>query len=637
MTRDEQHCAAIETYMFGTAEAPEWLASSVRDCQSRYQGLSLTEEFQSAVNAFAIAPERKPFELFVVGEGKFGKSTLVNCLLGEELSRVRVLPETRCFLRYVLKDEPSRMARFYVRPKQGVHDWLLKRLGAGRTVPELYQVSEHEVGLAEAKGILAEETKRLDSGGYDPAVLEVERDVKRNARSAFQSEVRVVDTQGLDQLFPDELKKQTAGLSEISSQKLFIEWMNTTPRGKYLEWQFRRCDSVLWCISAKRIGSAATAAALRYFSAYSKKIVIALTAVDLVAKKDGDMERLLARAEQLYGDYAIAICPVNGRKAWEALTCQANDELDACGFSKLVTTIESICISQGNRVRNLSWYFAIRRTERQYRNSLRVLHRAYEELDARYKLDRRNLERARSDAIEAMTPVLRDLFAEICDGIVERTGQVSLSDDQSDAERKVGFSLAGKSASSAVTRHINDMTIPQLIKVGGAIAPYSLPSFDADGQVSGSLLRVEFQPPRTILKEPSLPFSFSLESMWGKAVWLKFCELFGSKKALTERMELERQRRGELTAEFRKHWNSYHAAMARAVTEQIERLYEIPLKELDRVFARVEREAGGPLPAAAKKIKTALASVAVQPVISNGMIRAIERVRHGRIIAHQFA
>ena len=128
MTRDEGHCAAIETHMFGTMEAPGWLASSVRDCQSRYQGLSLTEEFQSAVNAFAVAPKRKPFELFVVGEGKFGKSTLVNCLLGEELSRVRVLPETRCFLRYVLTNMPDQIARLYVRPKQGVQDWLLKSL-----------------------------------------------------------------------------------------------------------------------------------------------------------------------------------------------------------------------------------------------------------------------------------------------------------------------------------------------------------------------------------------------------------------------------------------------------------------------------------------------------------------------------
>jgi hypothetical protein len=125
--------------------------------------------------------------------------------------------------------------------------------------------------------------------------------------------------------------------------------------------------------------------------------------------------------------------------------------------------------------------------------------------------------------------------------------------------------------------------------------------------------------------------------MWGKAAWLKFREFFGSKKALAERTQLERQRRGELTAEFRKHWNSYHTAMAKAVAEEIDRLYGIPLKELDRVFARVEREAGRPLPAAAKKIETALASIAVQPAIANGMVRAIERVRHIRMDAQQYA
>jgi hypothetical protein len=125
--------------------------------------------------------------------------------------------------------------------------------------------------------------------------------------------------------------------------------------------------------------------------------------------------------------------------------------------------------------------------------------------------------------------------------------------------------------------------------------------------------------------------------MWGKAALLKFREFFGSKKALAERIELERQRRGELTAEFRKHWNSYHAAMTKAVAEEIERLYDIPLKELDRVFARVERMAGGPLPAAAKKIEAALASIAVQPAISSSVIRAIERVRHIRMGADEYA
>lgn len=625
---DKNHAAALEAALFGRVEAPGWLSSSVRDCQARYSELSLTEEFQSAIKAFDIRADVKPFELFVVGEGKFGKSTLVNCLLGEELSRVRVLPETRCFLRYVLKGTPAQVARFYVRPKKGMHDWLIKVLGSGRTVPDLYRVSEYEVNLLDAKRILAEEIARLDGGNYEPAILEVERDVMRSGRSAFRNEIRIVDTQGLDQLFPDELKKKTAGLSESTSQELFIEWMNTTPRGKYLEWQFRRCDSVLWCVSAVRIGSAATAAALRYFSAYSKKIVIALTAVDRVAKNDADLNRLLARAHELYGPYVADIRPVNGSRAWEAIVSNDAAAIVDTGFLALVNSIDEICVSQGNKVRNLSRYFAIRRTERQYRSALRTLHATYKELDARYKQDRRTIEKSRDRAKEATGPLVRKIFSEISSEIATRIGLIVLSDDQSDAESKVGFSSAGRSAAAAIRDVISSELIPDLTRVGNAIAPYSLPSFDADGRVAGSQIRVQFHTPRTSWNSPISLFSFSLESLWGKSTWLAIKAFFGSKRALEERLALEQQRRNQLSTEFRKHWNAHLSMTSKGVLAEIDRLYEILLTELDTVLRRVEKEAGSPLPVAKKKIEGALAAFAVLPAVSNGMVRAIERARN---------
>ena len=625
---DEKHSAAIEAILFGTSDAPGWLSTSVHDCQSRYAGLSLTEEFQSAINAFDVAAEKKPFELFVVGEGKFGKSTLVNCLLGEELSRVRVLPETRCFLRYVLTGQVATVARFYVRPKKGMHDWLIKALGAGRSVPELYQVTEHDVELSRAKELLAEEVARLDAGGYDPAILEVERDVKRSMRSAFQSAVRIVDTQGLDQLFPDELKKKSAGLSDASSRDLFIEWMNTTPRGKYLEWQFRRCDSVLWCVSAVRIGSAATEAALRYFSSYSKKIIVALTSIDRIPTKVGALDRVLTRASELYGDHVADICPVNGQQAWEAIASGDENALKKSGFSGLTNSIEEICTSQGNKVRNLSRYFAIRRTEHQYRDSLRSLHSAYQELDSRYKKDNRSIENDRDKAKKAIVSAINELFSATSLDVMSRIEQVSLSDDQFDAESKVGFKLAGKAVTAEILDVINNGVIPGLVRTGEAIAPYALPSFDADGQVAGSLVRVDFQSPKSRWRDPSKPFSFSLEGEWFKSTFLKIREFFGSDKARAERIALEYQRQSGLASEFRKHWKSHHSDTVDAVLVEVDRLYEELFIELRRVMSRVEKEAGGPLPIACAKIETALAAFAVLPAVSNGVVRAIERARH---------
>ena len=625
---DRSHSAAIEAILFGSAEVPAWLSDSVRACASRYRGLALTEEFQSAINAFDDERgERKPFELFVVGEGKFGKSTLVNCLLGERLSRVRVLPETRCFLRYVLKDETTPIARVFVRLKEGMHDWLKGHLGQGTKAKDLYEVTEHKVPLKHVGRILQEEIARLDAGGYTAAIVEVERDVKRSVHSAFEHDLRIVDTQGIDQLFPDEVKKRAEALSESSGRELFLDWMSKTPRGKYLEWQFRRCDCVLWCINAKRIGSASTAAALRYFSEYSKKVVVALTSVDLVARKDGDMERLVERAEELYGNFVAEICPVNGQGAWEAMEAGDRDRLSTSGFPDLVRTIQFVCTNQGNKVRNLARYFAIRRTERQYRASLRTLHETYGRLHARYKRDRQGIEASREDAKAIVTSAVGDAFTEIAKEVVERVGQVSLSDDRYDAEQKVGFTAAGKAASGFIQELISHGVIPDLVKAGEEIAPYNLPTFDADGRVAGSRIRVDFEPPRTQWVDPDVHFVFSLESSWLKDKGLKLLEFFGSRKARHERLELERSRRNELASLFLEHWSIYLDSSAEAVRVEIDRLYETPLYELDRVLARLEKEAGYPLLVAADKIESSLAAFAVMPAISSGIMRAVENAR----------
>lgn len=618
MNRDSAHCAAVESVLFsgGRTESPAWLLSSIQNCQSRYAGLSLTTEFDSAIKSLDDHVEPKPFELFVVGEGKFGKSTLVNCLLGEELSRVRVLPETRCFLRYVLKDQPSSFARFFVRRKKGTHDWLKDYLDEGQPAPSIYNVHEHRVDLRLAKEILAKETQRLDAGAYEAAVLEVERDVRRSPRSAFNEEVRVVDTQGLDQLFPDEIKQQAVGLAEASSTQLFMDWMSNSPRGKYLEWQFRRCDAVLWCVNSKRIGSAATAAALRYFSSYSKKIVIALTNVDLVAKRDSDLQRLMKRAWELYGSYAVDICPVNGQGAWEAIVSGDPQEVQASGFAGLVERLRTTCISQGRKVRNLSRYFAVRTTELQYRRSLRQLHADYRAIELRYQRERREIGRARDKSRAEVSTVLRQQFKAVGKDVLARIRTVTLADDQNDAQTKIGADAAARVISATVSNLIETIVIPAVVDLGNGVEPYALPAFDADGQASGSCLRIEFDRPNTGWRDVHLAFHFSLASMWGMHAMLKIRELFGSDRARAERRFLERQRHDELSAAFEKAWESHEARTIAAVGAEVDRLYGELIAELDGVYERIETSAGGDLTAAQSRIAVALKDLAVRPAIS---------------------
>ncbi len=216
MKSDKSHYRNLERALFapGGTAVPEWLMEGVRECQDRYADIKLTDQFKAAINSFDDEGAPKPFELFVVGEGKFGKSTIVNCLLGEEQSKVHGLPETRCFLRYVVSDRPSDKARVYLRAKRGVHDWILERAGRGVPVKELFDLLEHTVSLKTARELLDGEIDRLDGAGYEPAIYEIERDVLRTQHTAFRNPIRVVDTQGLDQLFPDELRRSDQGMGQ---------------------------------------------------------------------------------------------------------------------------------------------------------------------------------------------------------------------------------------------------------------------------------------------------------------------------------------------------------------------------------------------------------------------------------------
>src|SRR5437764_1785216 len=92
----QAHRIEVERILFDTPDGstPAWLSRRFEDCQRTYSGVRTTSEFQSAIRGFA-ASQNRPFELFVVGEGNFGKSTLLNALLGEQASKIDSLPETR--------------------------------------------------------------------------------------------------------------------------------------------------------------------------------------------------------------------------------------------------------------------------------------------------------------------------------------------------------------------------------------------------------------------------------------------------------------------------------------------------------------------------------------------------------------
>ena len=636
MSPGQSHYKNLERLLFASdgASVPGWLQDSIHACQQRYAGINLTEQFKAAVNAFDDGGAPKPFELFVVGEGKFGKSTLVNCLLGEEQSKVRGLPETRCFLRYVVTDSPSGRARLFLRAQSGMHDWILRRAGKGRPVKELFEILEYSVDFRTAHELLNEELERLDCGGYEPAIYEIERDIRRSRHTAFTNPIRVVDTQGLDQLFPDELKRSTQGLSEETTAERFIKWMSSSARGKHLEWQFRRCDAVLWCVNAKRIGSASTVASLRYFSEYAKKIIIALTNVD-IAKSEGERLRLVETAAKKYSEHSSKIIPVNGLAAWNGVTANDPQLIEESGFKNLVQVLTDVCEIEGYKVRNMSRYSGLRHTESQYRLVLRTLASDYIELQKKYESDKDRLATALARDREAVYDAVVRTANSLKREVLNRLTSVEYRDDRATVDRKLAHQMEVARLSSLIREQIDKRVLPNVATQTQLTTPYRLPAFDADGNRAGSTFSITPEPRASAISLDLPYFRFQLGDWFDNAVdWLdeKFGSVVGGKVASDQRRSQRLQERWDhIAAVFSSEWDRHVSVSREQARQETIRQYQTLSDAIDSVFERIEHHAGGAVSGALGWIQLALENRAVPPVFQARMLASLSGMQSGKL------
>ena len=372
--------------------------------------------------------------------------------------------------------------RMFLRLQRGTHDWIIKLVGQGRVVPDLFDIHEYDVANEVAEQILKEEAARLDRGAYAPAVYEAERDHRKTDLCIFPSGVRIVDTQGLDQLFPDDLQQLGRNSEDPDITRRLLDWMSNTPRGKHLEWQFRRCDAVLWCVNAKRIGSAATEASMKYFSSYSKKIVIALTNVDLVVKRDGDIDRLLQKAQQKYGHFARAILPINGQLALDSAMVRDESGIQKSGLAQLAEMLTQVCVADASKTRSTSRYLGLRQTETQFRNALFTLETELSKLAIKFQSDIDTSNREMSREAQALNRWLDAQIEPHTSTVVSQIHMIDLSDDRNSCIQKMGVNfMTAKRSSNAVVILASTNTLDhseklRLVVIATLVCSYSLDS-----------------------------------------------------------------------------------------------------------------------------------------------------------------
>ncbi len=602
---------------------------SIRNLQAGYEETRTTAEFEKVIRGFANI-EDKPFELFIVGEGNFGKSTLLNGLLGAQLSAVHFLPETRCFQRFLIADDPSDTCRIFARLHPQDHAWLKAKLGPGRESHELFATRIYDVPIDLADELIREEVKRCRdrSSVYEPAILEIERQIELTKGSLLTAGCRVVDTQGLNQLFPDELQQASKTMDGHTSVDRFDQWLSTTSRGKHLEWQLRRCDAILWVAHARKSSSGITLAALKWFSKYGKKIVLAVTNMDRVDGGAEGQAKVLELIEKTYGQYVACVVPLNAKLGMESALRNDPSGVEQSGLGHLAERIRVVCSQDAALTRSVGAYLALRATEAQLRQALHLFAAEIEKNAHRLQQNRREIASYGQGMGARATQTLERSSSQCLAKVRKNLSGLTLRDDGRSAKAKLNIENIGPMHRNAGVQICDEAYGKgQELQLRMESQPFSLPSFGAEGNVAGETVRTRvnlylsqqpfprFVPQITLSPDLWESFKIGLVGFFGV-----FFESARQKAAQMEREALTKIR-NDVQSQVLAQWRQFTPGVDEHVQKEITLLTQQLNDGIDQVEESLESYEGEQLTNTSQRVRQCLRERAVPSVFMAEVLR----------------
>ncbi|SDO87712.1 Dynamin family protein [Paenibacillus sp. yr247] len=272
----------------------------------------------------------QPFTLFVMGMGKYGKSTLLNALLEQKAAEMDVLPKTwkidvfegsesmhTAFIKY-------RDGRIQVMPVDTCKAFLAeeekKREQSSKTANEEFRKQAAELHTIEEK----EELKKLlyDKMLYKSDVMEVRWLVPRNA---LLRHFRLVDTPGLVQNLIGEMK---IGIQDY----------------------YHKADGVIWLLDATKISAQQSRQMLdelnesiAQIGGRTNNIIAVLNSIDKVRKTGGEaaVDSIVKEAHGLFGDLFQEIVPISAKEALDGIMSGDRALVEQSGIVRLQQIIQS--------------------------------------------------------------------------------------------------------------------------------------------------------------------------------------------------------------------------------------------------------------------------------------------------------
>lgn len=267
------------------------------------------------------------FLIFVVGMGKYGKSTLVNALVGQRVAEVDILPKTWKIDIY----EESSSNKALIRFRQGQ----VKELDYSDA---LRLIEEEEQKRRESEKKVAEEFNKL------VIHLDTLREKEELKRALVKQHLYISDI--------SEVKwplKSTPFLSHfriVDTPGLYQDTLGLEIREDIREY-YHKAHGVLWLIDATKISAKKSKqivdeldTALKKIGSKPQNVIGVLNRIDLIRDSDDAVYRVTKEAEQIFGSSFSAIVPISAKEAETAVI--ENDIVlwEKSGIDKLIEQIE---------------------------------------------------------------------------------------------------------------------------------------------------------------------------------------------------------------------------------------------------------------------------------------------------------
>ncbi|RBP02520.1 dynamin family protein [Rossellomorea aquimaris] len=291
--------------------------------------LSFLEDYNTRYKSL-IKGLDESFMLFVVGTGKYGKSTLINALLETEAAEVGVLPKTWKIDIY-RKDIP-------------VDQVLIKHRDN----------KEQKVSVEQAKIIIkVEEKRRSDS---ERIVNEKLKEYK-NKVSSFEAFKELKLKLEREEIYNSDIVEMHWGMKEAPILENFyvVDTPGLTQRimGEVrtnVQDYYHKADGVLWMLDATSI-AASNAKKLvqdleeslaKVGGKHQQNIIAVLNRIDLVYANQGEdgVKRVLADAEDIYKGFFRAIVPFSATQAFKGAVSKNEQMFAVSGMKILMEEIQ---------------------------------------------------------------------------------------------------------------------------------------------------------------------------------------------------------------------------------------------------------------------------------------------------------